>query len=184
MKLFLASLVTISLLVPVGCSTSLPEKVVITSSSQTIGQKENIQINALFGDGSKSFKEMKNRSVLVGVFKVIKVEQVSEFAVAAKVQTLKTWKGKTAEQIIIPQIGQIEDGEVLDEGKTYVLFLDYDTPGKMHILGGLEGLFTVKDSKAYTHSWSSEIGNSITLEDLEAKVKNQNQLAILCYVSC
>lgn len=174
MKIFLAFLVAVSLLTPVGCSTSVPEKIITTSSSQTIGRKETMEINALYNDGSKSFKEMKNKSVIVGVFKVINVEQVSEFAVAATVQTLKTWKGKAAEQIIIPQIGQVEDGEVLDEGKTYVLFLDYDAPGKMHILGGLEGLFTVKDSKAYTHSWSSEIGASITLDDLEAKVKNEN----------
>lgn len=174
MKLFVRSLIFISLLIPVGCSGNTTSKGNLSNLSSALSSQEGIKIEGLFNDGSNSFNEMKRKSTVVGVFKVIKVEQVSEFAVAASLQSLKIWKGKASEQIVIPQIGQVEDGEVLEEGNEYVLFLAPDAPGKMHILGGIEGLFRVNNSKVYTHRWASEIGSSIELETLEAKVINEN----------
>ena len=174
MKLLLTSLMIISLLAPVGCSENISKKGNMPNLSTAQSSQEGIKIEGLYNDGSNSFKEMKNKSTVVGLFEVIKVEQVSEFAVAATVQSLKIWKGKAPERIVIPQIGQVEDGEVLDEGKSYVLFLAPDAPGKMHILGGIEGLFTVKNSKAYTHRWSSELGASIELDAFEGKVSNED----------
>lgn len=171
MRPFKASLLIILLLASAGCTKSTSESDVV-DPSQTEVQKPMMRIDALYNDGSSSFDEMNDKSSVAGVFRVVKVKQVSEFAVAATVQTIKIWKGKAAFQIFIPQIGQVEDSEVLDEGKSYVLFLASDAPGKMHIVGGFDGLFPVKDSMAYTHRWSSEIGSSIGLEEFETKIRS------------
>lgn len=81
------------------------------------------------------------------------MEEASPFSVASTVDVKATLAGEAQKQVIIYQLGQLDDDEsnLLEIGEEYILFLDKqqnDEPNSYYIIGGgVQGKFMREDEK-------------------------------------
>lgn len=149
------------------------QKPVITNVATTVYTAEpdqvlkdfsnkNIEIEALYTDGSSSLEMIKNKSdkIINGI--VESQIQFSPLSVESTISVKKNIKGKEFEKIKVYQLGTIGDSEVLQLNKEYVLCLgNQGKPNEniYYIKGGIQGMFLIDSNnvEAYDNIMKKDI---------------------------
>jgi len=87
---------------------------------------------------------MKDSAYVIAVGEVVSQHEPSRVAVGSVIQINKVYKGNPQEEIIVTQVGQINEETVLEQGKTYLLFLgDQEVENTYYVKGGEQGIILI-----------------------------------------
>ncbi len=149
-----------------------------TVSDNVIVPEDMDNTCAVYSDPSKNIKEMKQTTSYIIYGKVKKVTESSSVAVKTTVDILETYKGNLDSKTIeIKQIGKVGEAEVLEEGKSYILFLNEngDDEATFFIRAGIEGVFEVdlENKKIFPifEKWNDELATTFNTKQQSNKVR-------------
>lgn len=139
-----------------GENLSKQPKLAIVELDTTVDRNNMpIFVDGLYADYSTSLKEMKKASDAIVVAKPTSYNQ-RKAGVVTTVSVLKTLKGKKVDEILIYQLGQVNEdntiftGDVLELNKEYVLFLGEQTGAEenaFYVKAGIQGSFLNENGK-------------------------------------
>lgn len=116
--------------------------------------KKPLSVHATVLNAPKSLAELKSGASLIVSGEVVSQREPSTFAVASEVKVNQTHKGNKYDSLTVFQLGQINEETIMEEGKTYLLFLNSQEDGveeNFHIVGDQHGLFYT-DKKGNLHA--------------------------------
>jgi len=120
----------------------------LTINEVAVGNITNLgritDINASYGDGSSTIKDMKSKAKQIVTGYVVSQEQFSEVSVMSILKVNETYRGKKLDELEIYQLGILGEEDVLVPDKEYILFLGLqgtEKENKFYIIGGQQGIF-------------------------------------------
>ncbi|KOP66782.1 hypothetical protein AMS62_17225 [Bacillus sp. FJAT-18019] len=106
--------------------------------------KKPLSVHASYSDFNVDLEAMKDSAYVIAVGKVVSQHEPSRVAVGSVIQINKVYKGNPQEEIIVTQVGQVNEETVLEPNKTYLLFLgDQEVENTYYVKGGEQGIFLI-----------------------------------------
>lgn len=132
--------------------SSMPEKKSPTAQgsltddpeTSTPTKKKPLSVDGLVIDFNADIEAMRDQSYVIAAGKVVSQHETSRVAVRSVVQLNKVYKGNPLDEINVTQLGQINEETVLEQSKTYLLFLgDQGVENTYFVKGGEQGIFLI-----------------------------------------
>lgn len=116
----------------------------IEETETSMPPKKPLSVEGSLVDYTYDINDMRDQSDMIAVGKVVSQQNSSRVSVGSVVQISKIFKGKPLDEIVVIQLGQVNEETVIEPGKSYLFFLgDQGVENKYFPKGGIQGLFLI-----------------------------------------